>query len=117
MPLDMHSASAAKDASLSARRYTRAPLSVPITLHHLMTGNGIGTTRGVSLDISEGGMAALVQGNLRLGEMVEIDLAMPKCSLSAVAIVRHTSSGRYGFEFLGLTEQERRQIVETAGRC
>ena len=76
-------------------------------------GGGIHTTRGITLDISEGGLGALVQGNLRVGETVELDLHLPERTLNAVAIVRHTSSVRPGFEFLGMTPEERVQIVSS----
>lgn len=69
------------------------------------------TSRGITLDISEGGFGALVQGDLRLGETVEIDLQFVERPMSAVAIVRHTSHIRSGFEFLGLTAEERGQIT------
>jgi hypothetical protein len=97
------------------RRCPRTLFSVPIRLHHLIPG-GISTTRGITLDISEGGLGALVQGDLRLGETVEIDLQLPGNSLSTVAIVRHTSNVRSGFEFLGITPEERLQIAKTCGR-
>lgn len=98
------------------RRHSRALFSVPVTLRHLMTG-GIGSTRGISLDISEGGLGAIVQGDLRVGEMVEIDVRISERPLSAVAIVRHTSNVRSGFEFLGLTPEERQQIANATGNC
>jgi c-di-GMP-binding flagellar brake protein YcgR len=84
------------------RRHHRVLYSAPIRLHCLMPG-GVRTCRGITLDISEGGMGALVQNNLMVGEAVEIDLQLPGSSFSAVAIVRHASSARSGFEFLGLT--------------
>jgi c-di-GMP-binding flagellar brake protein YcgR len=112
----IHAASQAKEANSSVRRHERALLSVPITLHHL-TGAGIGTTRGITLDISEGGLGALVQGDLRMGETVEIDLPLRGHPLKTVAIVRHTSSIRSGFEFLGLTPEERQKISDAAGNC
>jgi c-di-GMP-binding flagellar brake protein YcgR len=77
---------------------------------------GISATRGITLDISEAGLGALVQGDLRLGETVEIDLQLPEHSLSAIAIVRHTSSVRSGFEFLGMTPEERLQIARACGQ-
>lgn len=76
---------------------------------------GVRTSRGISLDISEGGMGALVQSDLMVGEAVEIDLQLPQCSLCAVAIVRHAVNARSGFEFLGLTPEERRQIACVMG--
>ena len=97
------------------RKHSRALLSVPLRLRHLM-GGGIQTSRGITLDISEGGIGALVQGDLRLGETVELDLQLPGRLLNAIAIVRHTSNVRSGFEFLGMTAEERLQIANTCGR-
>ena len=93
----------------STRRSPRALFSVPITLLHLMSG-GVRKARGITLDLSESGLGALVQGDLRVGETVEIDLPLPERMLNMVAIVRHTSSVRSGFEFVGLTKEERIDI-------
>ena len=109
----LHTASEANDANTPVRRHMRALLSVPITLHHL-TGVGIAATRGITLDISESGLGALVQGDLYVGETVAIDLPLPEHPLNTVAIVRHASRIRCGFEFLGLTAEERHQIAATA---
>jgi c-di-GMP-binding flagellar brake protein YcgR len=100
----------------SPRRHVRALYSVPVTFHYLMPG-GVRRSRGITLDISEAGLGALVQGDLRVGETVEIDLPLSEHTLSAVAIVRHTSRVRCGFEFLGLTAEERQQITAAANRC
>ena len=96
------------------RRHPRAIFSVPLTLHHLMSG-GVRTSHGISLDVSAGGMGALVQGSLSVGETVAIDLPLRESTLNAVAIVRHTSKERCGFEFVGLTTEERSQIMSVAG--
>ena len=112
MYFDVRRAASAVVEKPAIRRHPRALFSVPITLRYLMAG-GIRTSRGISLDISEEGLGAIVQGDLCLGETVEIDLRMPENPLSTVAIVRHTSSVRSGFEFLGLTPEERRQIMES----
>lgn len=95
------------------RRHPRALFSVPITVRH-PTADGAGTSRGVSLDISEGGIAALVQENLMVGEAVEIELPLREAGLCLLAIVRHSGDGRSGFEFLGLTSEGRRQITNIA---
>lgn len=105
-----------QDPNAPVRRHPRALCSVPVTLRHLATG-GIRTTRGVSLDISEGGLGALVQGNLKVGETVEIDLRLHGHPLCTVGIVRHSCSVRSGFEFLGLTANERLQIANVVGNC
>jgi hypothetical protein len=79
-------------------------------LHHLVPG-GVRFTHGMSLDISEGGLGALVQGGLRVGETVSLALELPYYDLKAVAIVRHSSTARSGFEFVGLTSDERQRIA------
>jgi hypothetical protein len=98
------------------QRYPRALFSVPLTMRNLMTG-GMRVSRGISLDISEGGLAAIVPVMLRLGEMVEIEAHITERTLHVVAIVRHTSSLRSGFEFVGLTSDERQQIVDAIGHA
>jgi hypothetical protein len=96
------------------RRYSRAIFSVPLTLHHLMHG-GVGRSHGMSLDVSEGGMGAIVEHSLRVGETVAVDLPLQEHILHAIAIVRHTSKSRCGFEFVGLTQDERSRITHSAG--
>ena len=96
--------------SNGVRRHPRTLFSVPITVHYLDAG-GVRTSHGISLDISEGGMGALVQTTLQIGETVKIDLPLPMTALSAVGVVRHTSKSRSGFEFVGLTPDERSRIA------
>jgi hypothetical protein len=117
MSLELHSArtaAAAHGPVRPVRRYPRTLFSVPLLLRHLVTG-GIRSLRGISLDLGEGGLGAIVQGDLRVGEMVEIDVRIPEFPLNAVAIVRYTSSVQSGFEFLGLTAEERLQIANATG--
>jgi len=99
----------------SIRRYPRSIFTAPLTLRHLGAG-GVHKLRGITLDVSEGGMGALVQGNLQMGEAVEVDMHLDGQVLNAVAIVRHTSNVRCGFEFLGMTSEERAQITEIISR-
>ena len=99
-----------RNCAKGSQRHARMLLSVPLMLHHLVAG-GVRFTRGISLDISEGGLGALVQGGLRVGETISLELELPNSDLKAVAIVRHSSSARSGFEFLGLTPEERGRIA------
>jgi hypothetical protein len=92
------------------RRHPRSLFSVPIIVQHLAKG-GVRSDHGISLDISEGGMGALLPASLQVGEMVGIELPLPMHSLSTIAIVRYASDVRSGFEFLGLTAEERSQIA------
>lgn len=98
----------------TSRRHKRILFSTPVTLHHLAAG-GVRSARGISLDISESGIGALIEGRLHVGDTVGIDLQLPDNPLSAVAIVRHTSSVRSGFEFVGLTSEERIKIASVVG--
>lgn len=113
MPLDIHPGPATTYPNGCVRRYPRALFSVPVTLHHPMAG-GVSTLHGISLDISKGGLGALVQASLDVGEVVEIDLQLPERMLSAYAIVRDTSRVRSGFEFLGLTAEKKKWIAEAS---
>ena len=93
----------------ATRRHTRFLFSVPVMLRYLLP-EGLRTTRGMSVDISEGGMAAVVQAGLHVGETVEVNLALPSSPLHTLAIVRYVAGGRSGFEFLGLTMEQRSKI-------
>jgi c-di-GMP-binding flagellar brake protein YcgR len=112
--MSTHAAPAGREAATARRRCPRTPFSVPITLRRWTEGD-LRTMRGITLDIAEGGLGALVQGSLTVGETVRIDLRRPDLRLSTVAIVRHTSSVRSGFEFLDLTAEERRQVAAEVG--
>src|SRR5215831_12744193 len=87
-------------AETPRREYPRALFSVPLQLRHIATGR-LQSIHGMTLDISAGGLGAIVRGNLEIGEAVEINLDLGKRSLNTVAIVRHASDTRCGMEFLG----------------
>jgi PilZ domain len=110
MHLGNYSKPGVAHADRSPRKHPRALFTVPVTLRHLIAG-GVRKARGITLDISEGGLAILVHGDLRVGETVEIDLSLAGKPLNLVAIVRHSSNVRTGFEFVGLTPEERLQIT------
>jgi hypothetical protein len=94
-----------------ARRHQRAPFSVPVKMHHLKAGVTWMST-GMSLDLSEGGLGTLVNGKLRPGETLEIELQLLENDLRLIAIVRHCSDFGCGLEFLGLTPEERMHITD-----
>jgi hypothetical protein len=116
MWLEAHLASTGADVKDSVRRHPRVLFSVPISLRHLIAG-GVQTTRGLSLDLSESGVGALVERALHVGDTVMIDLELPGGKLDIAAIVRHTSSVRSGFEFLGLTTEDRCLLTQAVGHC
>ena len=94
------------------QRHPRALISMPFTLRHLRPA-GIQTSPGISVDLSESGTGAIVRSSLRVGETVCIDLRLRHCWLGAIGIVRYCSDVRSGFEFVGLSTDERSQIVNT----
>jgi len=87
---------------------------IPITVRHLSRG-GVRTVRGISLDLGEGGLGAIIEGDVHVGDTVAIDLRVTGQSLTTVAIVRHASVVRSAFEFVGLTPEERVQITSVIG--
>jgi hypothetical protein len=101
-------------ANLDSRRYARTLFSVPITVRQLSRG-GVRTSHGISLDLGPGGIGAIVQGDVQVGDTVAIDLRLAEQPLTTVAIVRNTSSVRSGFEFVGLTPEERLQFASLVG--
>jgi len=101
-------------SKLPFRRYVRMLFSVPITVRHLGR-SGVQSTRGISLDLCQGGLGAIVHGEVHVGDTVAIDLRLSERALTTVAIVRHTSSVHSGFEFVGLTPEERLQITSVIG--
>ncbi len=56
-----------------------------------------------------------MQGEVSVGETVAIDFLLSDQPITTVAIVRHTSDVRSGFEFVGLTPEERLQITQMIG--
>jgi hypothetical protein len=116
MSVDLHSARAADSEPRPQQRYPRSLFSVPVTLRHRGVGE-IRSSPAISLDLSEGGLGAIVSGGLQVGQMVEIDIRVAECALRAVAIVRYTTDVRSGFEFVGLTPEKRRQIANATGHA
>ena len=84
------------------RRERRYVSSIPVRVQRFLRF-GPFVTRGVTLDISERGMSALVCGAPRAGETVVIELPLPGSPVEALAMVRHSSDAKSGFEFYPLS--------------
>ncbi len=93
------------------RREQRYVVSVPVTLQRFLR-YGPAITRGVTLDISLRGMAALVCGAPRVGETVIITLSLPDAPIEMLATVRHSSEARSGFEFFPLSGSAQQEIED-----
>ncbi len=72
---------------------------------------------GRTCDISEGGMCALISGQLRVADQVALEVnGLEEGNLSVNATVRHARGFYYGFEFLQLTTQQSAALVKLITR-
>jgi hypothetical protein len=92
------------------RRYPRYPFTVPVTLRRLL-GRGFETNRATMLDLGRGGIGAVLPHALRVGEAVELDFVLPSGPIHVLGIVRYSLDQQCGFEFLGLTAEEKERIA------
>ena len=91
------------------RRCPRFLISVPASLSRL--GNlDLPVVHGLSLDLSRGGVSAVLCGPPAVGETVRLSLQFSGDSLVTLAIVRHSNSTRSGLEFVDLTPAHREQL-------
>jgi c-di-GMP-binding flagellar brake protein YcgR len=100
--------------AVSTRKHPRSLFSIPFELRQL-AGPAPYPLHAISLDLSEGGLGALVQGNLKVGEAVQVDLPLANQTIRIVAVVRYTSALRSGFEFLRISDGDRKQITRVVG--
>ena len=88
--------STVRDVS-EVRRKPRFKLTVDITIH----SKSCGLLRARALDISEIGIAAVLEEDIPLGEVVKLQIPLPAGPMSISATVRQRGSFfRYGFEFI-----------------
>lgn len=94
-------------SSAQRRRVSRYPLAVPIDLTVLRSGIP-DCIPGRSLDLGEGGLAAVMAGELRAGEIVGAEFRLPNLGapVRAKAVVRHQAQLRCGIEFLRLSPEQ-----------
>jgi hypothetical protein len=81
------------------RKYPRHLLSVPVTVHKISGCRAL-QAHGLTLDLSHGGVSAVLCGAVRVAQTVWLELQLPNRTLHTLAIVRHASRCRCGFEFL-----------------
>jgi hypothetical protein len=99
MHLETRSSTAVAGRYSSERHYPRHFLSAPVTTWGLLN-SGPPVTRGLTLEISLGGLSAVLCGPPKLGERVSVRLNLLNVAFETSAIVRHSSPARTGFEFL-----------------
>ena len=99
------------------RRIPRYPVAIPVDITVLRSGNVRPAFPGRSLDLGEGGVAAVLAAELQLGEWVGVQFQLPNAAqaLQTKAVVRHHNQLRCGFEFQGLSPDQRSMIRSWAG--
>ena len=95
----------------NSRRVPRCPLAVPVRV----TVQGPGSPHGIpgrSLDLGEGGIAAILAGEVHTGEAVGVEFLLPELGLGlqTKAVVRHHADLRCGLEFYGLSIEQQAMI-------
>jgi PilZ domain len=85
------------------RRFRRYHYSAPVSIH---SPDGV-EIRGMSMEISEGGISLLATASLSVGDLVELE---PIGGEPAKAILRRIVGKLYGFEFLGLNSLQLKRI-------
>lgn len=93
------------------RGFPRYPVKVPIDVIALRSGVPQ-SLPGRCTDLSEGGLGAMVAGDLSPGQQVALELRLPNVALPvrARAQVRYQGPARCGFEFVDLAMEERAMI-------
>jgi hypothetical protein len=99
MQLETRSSAATARQYSRERRYPRHFLSAPVTTWRLLNARPQ-VTRGLTLEISVGGLSAVLCGPPKRGERVSVRLNLLNDVFETLAIVRHSSPARTGFEFL-----------------
>ncbi len=75
------------------------------------------TLPGRSVNLGEGGVSAILAGELLPGEAVGVEIHLPRVAdpLQARALVRHQDKLRSGLEFVGLSAEQQAAIRDWAG--
>jgi TonB family protein len=99
------------------RIFPRYPVKVALDVIVLRSGVPQ-TLPGRCADLGEGGVGAMVAGELLPGQQVGVEVRLPNVGLPlrARATVRYQGAARCGFEFMGLTAEQREMIYYWAQR-
>src|SRR5437868_8165475 len=93
------------------RRFSRHVFSNPLLVTRTLPPNEIQKVPGAAMEISEGGLSAIITADLKVGESVEASFEMqPGQRMTVHGAVRNKAQFRYGLEFLDLREDLRMRI-------
>jgi hypothetical protein len=93
----------ASPGTVERRKSARYRWSAPI----LVRSGSVPEMRGMSVEVSESGMSAVIGGSLNVGDRVELD---PVAGAPATAVVRHLLGKFYGFEFVSISAVQAEKI-------
>ena len=100
-----------KSADLAdRRRHARYRFSEPMQV----CCNDGACLDGISVEMSQSGMSAMIQGALRPGDVVRLQ---PVTGVTTAAVVHHKLGMLYGFEFLELAREQAGKIAERCRKC
>ena len=98
------------------RKLTRFDLDKRIRVT-LATDGKTTVFHGRTCDVSEGGMCALISGQLRVADRVSLEVTgLEDGTVSVNATVRHARGFYYGFEFANLTQKQSAALVKLITR-
>jgi TonB family protein len=102
----------------SRRRGLRYRVQAPLDVTVLRSGIP-DTLPGRSVNLGEGGVAAVLAGELLPGEAVGVEIQLPLLAdpLRTRALVRHHDKLRSGLEFVGLSVEQQAAIRDWAGEA
>src|SRR5271155_3469865 len=100
------------------RRRLRYRVQAPLDVTVLRSGIP-DTLPGRSVNLGEGGVSAVLAGELSPGEAVGVEIRLPLVAdaLRTRALVRHYDKLRSGLEFVGLSVEQQAAIRDWAGEA
>lgn len=110
MPKELDSVSL-DQADKTKRRWERFKVEIRVKVTATRSGKEI-VTSGTAHDISEGGMALFLAGDLIVGEAVSIDFSMPYSQRRVMrGVIRNRDRYEYGIQFVDPTPEDREDII------
>lgn len=102
-----HLVSLPSPGTSNRRRFGRFAVSVPVDVVVLRSGVP-STIPGRSVEVSEGGVSAVLAGEVQAGESVGVSLQLPFVlePVQAKAVVRHLGPMRCGIQFIAMSAEQ-----------
>ena len=97
------------------RRFPRHRTDLPLTVT-VLRQDGYVRLQGRCLEIAEAGLGGVISTALVAGEVISLEFSIPDVPepLLLRAVVRHRAGFVHGFEFIGLSPEERKCILTFA---